>query len=123
MGALRQPRPSKQSDVKNTDDSTFYMTHVQGGSPSKKRSRSRLKSLRSVLPPQNDVSITSHQPPSKLASVLANKEELSLKELVILKSSKFSNTTIQPQAIQHKQEHFFPERPPVGSRFRVNLDG
>lgn len=121
MGTFRQQRPSKQSDLKNTEESTFYMTHVQAGSP-KKGSKSRLKSLRSIQPPRHEV-IDSSMAPSKLASVLAKKEELSLKDLVILKSSKFSNTQIQPEAIQHKQEHFFPDRKPVGARLRINLDG
>lgn len=121
MGTFRQQRPSKQSDLKNADDSTFYMTHVHAGSP-KKTSKSRLKSLKSIPPPGHEV-VDYSMAPSKLASVLANKEELSLKDLVILKSSKFSNTQIQPEVVPHKQEHFFPERKPVGARFRINLDG
>ena len=52
-----------------------------------------------------------------------SKKDLSLKDLILLKSSKFSNTAIQPAVLAIKAEPFFPELLAVGAKGRINLDG
>ena len=45
--AFQKKRPSKQSDQRTLDGGTFYMTHVQHGSPGK-QNKSRLMSMRAI---------------------------------------------------------------------------
>jgi len=93
-------------------------------SPLKNKKHNRLKSFKSIEPKFKDADLLDKRYDSvKLAGALEKKKELSLKELILLKSSKFSNTAIQPQTLPIKADAFFPERLPVGSRKRIHPDG